>query len=215
MRIIDIDNWKGKKHYLWFKKYPVHYYSLTSEVDITLFYHYIKRHNLPFFVSFMYLLTKALNEVEEFRLRVVDDKVVLYDVIHPAYTVMTETGVYDNCENDYNEDYNLFRKLAEDAITLAKKGINMEKQYNDYNRFDQFYYTSLPWIDFTSANHPMPSDVTVYTPRILWGKYKVVGDRVVINLNMQVSHALIDGYPLSQAYLKFQELVNKPEQFLR
>jgi chloramphenicol O-acetyltransferase type A len=215
MKVIDINNWKGKKHYLWFKNYPTPYYSLTSQVDITSFYKYIKKNNLPFFISFMFLLNKALNQIEEFRLREIDNQVVLYDVIHPAYTIMTNSGVFDNCENNYDDNYLVFKASAEAAIAKAKLGVNENKSYNDYTRLDQFYFTCLPWINFSSVTHPMPNDVTLSVPRIAWGKYEFVGDKVVIALNMQVNHMFIDGYPLSCAYLKFQELLNDPERYLQ
>lgn len=215
MKVIDINNWPGKKHYLWFKNYPTPYYSITSEMDITIFYQYIKEHNLPFFISFMFLLTKALNQIEEFRLREVNGEVVLYDVIHPAYTVMTNNGVYDNCENNYYDDFSKFHKEASLAIEKAKLGVNENKDYNDYSRLDQFYLSCVPWMSFTGLTHPMPNDVTITVPRIAWGKYEKVNDKMVLALNMQVNHMFIDGYPLSCGYVKFQEFLNHPEGHLQ
>jgi chloramphenicol O-acetyltransferase type A len=215
MKIIDIENWKGKKHYLWFKKYPAHYYSITTQIDITIFYQYIKANKLPFFIPFIYLLTKALNKVEEFRLRVVNDQVVLYDVIHPAYTVMTNNNVYDNCENQYDDDFKAFYQAASIAIEKSKQGIIEEKSYNDLSRLDQYYFSCLPWVDFTSVTHPMPNDNSAFVPRVVWGKYKFENEKALISLNIEVSHALIDGYPLSQGILNFQELVNQPEKYLK
>ena len=31
-KIIDVKNWKGKKHYEWFIKYPAHYYGITKKI---------------------------------------------------------------------------------------------------------------------------------------------------------------------------------------
>ena len=214
MKIIDINNWKGKKHYLWFKKYPAHYYSVTSKIDITKFITYIKTNNLPFFISLIYLVTKALNQIEEFRLREVNNEVVLYDVIHPAYTVMTDSGVYDNCDNNYFDNYQDFKVAAEKAINKAKIGVREDTSYNDYSRLDQFYISSLPWIDFTSVTQPMPDDATITVPRIVWGKYHQVDDKVMLTISIQVSHMLVDGYPLSCGFIKIQELLNEPERHL-
>lgn len=214
MQQIDIKNWKGKKHYQWFIQYPIHYYNVTSRIDITTFMTFIKKNKLPFFISFLFLIHQALNGIEEFRLRVRNGTVVLYDVIHPAYTVMTKDGIYDNCENEHDDDFPTFFKKATQAIDIAKQGLREDKPYNDLNRMDQFFYSSLPWIDYTGCSHPMVHDDTAFVPRILWGKYQQIGDKFEIALSIQVSHALVDGYPLSLGFMKIQEKMYHPEKYI-
>lgn len=213
-KIIDIDTWVGRKHYLWFKDYPVHYYNIYKTIDISKFNDYIKQNDLTFFIPLVYLVNKALNEIPEFRLRKEGDLVTSYDVIHPAYTVMTNDNVFDNCENDYYDDFKEFYKAAQVAINIAKVGQIIDKPYNDENRFDQFYFTSLPWIDFLGGSHPMPHTDSDYVPRIVWSKYTKDNNVVSLTMGIQVSHALVDGYPLSQAFIKIQELLNNPEKYL-
>lgn len=213
-KIIDINNWKGKKHYLWFKNYPIPYYVVTSRINITNLYNYVKKNNLSFFISFMYLLTVALNNIEEMRLRIVNNQVILYDQIHPAYTVMTRDGIYDNCDNYMFNDFETFYKEANLAINKVKDGIDENKDYNDYSRLDQYYYTCLPWIDITSMTNPMPNDPTVSVPRLCWGKYIKNNNFCELSLSIQVHHALVDGYPLSKAFLEIQRLLDNLEEIL-
>ena len=215
MKIIDIENWKGKKHYLWFKNYPVPYYSVTSRLDLTRFLGYIKERKYPFFISFMYILNLALNEIEEFRLREVNGQVVLYDVIHPAYTIMTNDMVFDNCEHEFCFDYSEYKSRAEEKIPLAKQGLKEDQSYTDLTRFDQFYFTCLPWLDFTAVTHPMPNDATLTVPRIAWGKYVEENGKTTMALNIHVSHALVDGYPLAQGFNKVQEYLDQAERFIK
>lgn len=215
MKIIDINNWKGKKHYLWFKNYPTPYYSLTTRLDLTRFLRYIKENRFPFFVSFMYIANIALNEIEEFRLREVNNQVVLYDVIHPAYTIMTKDMVFENCEHEFCFDYFEYKARAEEKIAIAKQGLKEEKSYNDLTRLDQYYFTCLPWLDFTSVTHPMPNDVTITVPRIAWGKYIEENGKTTMALNINVSHALVDGYPLARGINKIQEYLNQVERFIK
>ena len=183
---------------MWFKNYPTPYYSLTTRLDLTRFLRYIKENRFPFFVSFMYIANIALNEIEEFRLREVNNQVVLYDVIHPAYTIMTKDMVFENCEHEFCFDYFEYKARAEEKIAIAKQGLKEEKSYNDLTRLDQYYFTCLPWLDFTSVTHPMPNDVTITVPRIAWGKYIEENGKTTMALNINVSHALVDGYPLAQ-----------------
>ncbi len=213
-KIIDINNWKGKQHYEWFIKYAVPYYGATTTIDLTLFFQYIHDVKLPFFATFMYLIVKALNEIPEFRLRIMKGKVVEYDVINPAFTVMTNDGVYDNCEVEL-KPFSEYLLEIQRKMATAKLGVIVKDLYNDESRMDQFYISSIPWIDFTSATHPMPGNDFDSVPRILWGKYHNVGDKTVIALQIQAHHALIDGYPYSQGVLKIQEMVNDPEKYLK
>lgn len=212
-RIIDIDTWEGKKHYLWFKEYPVHYYSIYKTIDITKFYQYIKTHTLTFFIPLVYLVNRALNEIREFRLRKIGENVIEYDVIHPAYTIMTEEGIFDNCEHEYHQDFEVFYSDGLKAISEAKIGVQ-DKPYNDATRFDQFYFTSLPWIDFLGGTHPMPHNDNDYIPRIVWSKYSNNNGIISLTMGIQVSHALVDGYPLALGFINIQEFLNNPEKYL-
>lgn len=214
-KVIDIDNWKGKKHYLWFKEYKTPYYGMTVRMDITKLYKLIKEKKYSFFISFMYIINIALSEIEEFRLRIKGNDVLLYDKIHPAYTVMTNDGVFDNCNNEFVEDFLEFNHITRNAIEKVKVGLKMDKEYNDPNTLDQFYYTCLPWIDFINISHPMTDDNNSCIPRIVWGKYDVKEEKTEITLGIQVNHALVDGKPLSDAFIKIQEMLDNVNLYIK
>jgi chloramphenicol O-acetyltransferase type A len=215
MKIVDLQNWKGRTHYLWFREYAHPYYSITTKVEITAFYRYIKAQGLPFFASLVYLVVRALNEIEEFRLRIMGEQVVLFETVHPAFTVMTDAGIYGNCSVEM-DDFPRYLEAVLANITATKKGTLLGPQrYSDESRLDQYYLTSLPWIDFTSVTHPMTADQNDSIPRIAWGKYYEHEGKLEMAFSIQVNHALVDGYPLSQGFLKVQEYLNHPEEHLR
>ncbi|NLD27030.1 MAG: chloramphenicol acetyltransferase [Acholeplasmataceae bacterium] len=214
MKVIDLENWKGKKHYLWFREYAHPYYCITNKVDITNFYRYLKANSLPFFASLVYLVTKALNEIEEFRLRIKDDQVVLYEVIHPAFTMMTDEGIYDNCSAEMAPFPEYLKDVISKMDAIKKGQMTGPKNYHEETRLDQYYLTCLPWIDFTSVTHPMTDDPKDTIPRIAWGKYYENNGKMEMAFSIQANHALIDGYPLSLGFLKVQEYLNHPEAIL-
>lgn len=211
---IDLTTWKGIKHYEWFRKYSEPTYTMTCDIDATKVYEYSKTHQLSFFITFLYLINKALNEIEEMRLRVEDDKVYIYDIIHPAYTVMTNDDIFDNCEHEYDDNFEVFYKRAKEAIEVAKKGVRQDKSYNDLNRYNQYYFTCLPWIKFTSLTHPLPHDNTFSVPRIAWGKFELVDGKYIMPLNICVSHSLVDGYPLAKAFNNVQYYLTNCQKWL-
>lgn len=217
MKKIDINNWPGRKHYEWFKNYPIHFYGITSRIDVTELVKLSKEKKYSFFPCFLYIITKALNNVEEMRMRIINDEVYIFDVCHPAYTVMTESGIFDNCDNEYCEDFEKFYNDTKEAIAKAKIGVDENKSYNDLTRYDQYFFTCLPWIDFTSLTHPMPNDVTVSVPRVCWGKYSFneKDNKYEMALNIQVTHALVDGYPLSKCFIEVQKLLDNVKEIIK
>lgn len=212
-KVIDINNWIGKKHYLWFKEYAQPYYLIASEIDLTKFYEYIKKNNYGFFISLIYIVTKALNRIEEFRLRIVEEEVRLYDVINPAFTIMTDMGVFDNCVGKFFDSFKDFCSYNIPLIEKGKKGIN-DEAYNT-GKYNEFFITSLPWLSIKAHTHPMTADKTDSFPRISWDKMVDVNGVKKINMSIQVNHALVDGYPLSKGFIEIQNALNNPEEELK
>ena len=214
MEKIDLDKWKGKKHFLWFSKYEMPYYGFTSKIDCTNFYDFVKKNNLPFYITMLYVVTKALNRIEEFRLRIIDNELYRVSIAHPAFTIMTDSGVYDNCECEYDEDYNIFRKRASEAIEKGKKQVDISKMDNS-NRYDQIYITSIPWISISTCYHPMTLNKEDCFPRIVWDKLVDENGKKTMNFSIQVNHCVCDGYPLSQGFIEIQNVINNIEKEIK
>jgi chloramphenicol O-acetyltransferase type A len=51
-------------------------------------------------------------------------------------------------------------------------------------------------------------------PRIAWGKFVTEGDRVIMPLNVQVHHGLIDGLHAGRFYETVQTYLSDPESVL-
>ena len=60
----------------------------------------------------------------------------------------------------------------------------------------------------------LPNDDSSYVPRICWGKYYQIDNEYYIDFNIQVSHALVDGYPLSLAFLEIEKYLNSPKKYI-
>jgi len=212
---IAIDNFVGRKHFLWFKEYREPTYGMTSQVDITAFYNFVKTNGYPVFLSLVYLVTRALNEVIEFRYRYDGTDIILFDRIHPAFTVMTDLGHYDNCDEvDLHDDLRTFLNEAQPKVAYVKSGAQLAHPQFD-TRYDQFYISSAPWIELTAVTHPMNDNLFAYIPRVTWDKFHFENDKVTMHLNIVVHHALISGKPLADGFIKVQELLNNPDRILK
>ncbi|WDV46620.1 chloramphenicol acetyltransferase [Clostridiaceae bacterium M8S5] len=210
MKYIDIQNWKRKKQFDFFKKMDYPHFNICANIDITNWYKYIKEKNIPFFISIVYVATRTANSIAEFKLRIRGDEVVEHDFVSPATTIMTEEGVFDFCDIEYNSNFRLFEKTAKTQINKSKKEVSL----NPSQRDDLLYMTSIPWVSFTSASHPISMNPVDCIPRIAWGKYFKENKNIKLPLSVQVHHALMDGSHAGEYFTLFQGFVDKPEEIL-
>lgn len=199
-KVINVENWAKRKNFEWFNTFSNPCYAIDTEIDVTEVVKFSKETKTSFFINFLYLVMKSLNAVEELRLRIVNNEVRLYDVIDPTYIVMTNTGIFENCGSKMYEDYKNFYQAAHEEVEKAKLQTSVKDEYND-SSYNVYYITCIPWLSYTTMSHPLPDNnkESSSVPRICWGKYELKNDRYVMPFNLNVSHALVDGYPLAKA----------------
>ena len=85
---------------------------------------------------------------------------------------------------------------------------------NEPGRDDLLYMTALPWVSFTSFNHPMRLHPADSVPRFAWGKFFQQGERLLMPLSVQGHHALMDGIHMGKYYGEVENILQHPEVFL-
>ena len=217
MHILDIENSPRKKTYAWFKSFKNPTYSINVTMDVTKLVNYSKKSNTSFFIGMLYIVVKGLNSVPEMRMRFVDNKPVIFDDINPAITVMTKNEVFENVRFENKKNYKDFYALARKKIDIAKHETDLtENNYNPENIWNEYYITCLPWLNFTGLNQPITEELHSQTvPRICWGKYTKNNNKYELTLNITVSHIFVDGFHISKAFNKIQELLNEVEAVLK
>ena len=162
-------------------------------------------------------LEEPLNSVDEMRMRIKDNKPVIYDTINPAITVMTANDTFENVRFAYDTDFKKFYQVAKSYIDKAKYQTELaENNYNPEDIWNEYYITCLPWLKFNGLTHPIPTDLSSQVvPRICWSKYYQVNDLYEITLNITVSHIFVDGLHISRAFNKIQELLDDADNILK
>lgn len=216
-KVLKVEDLKNQSQYRWFKTFSNPCYGLNVKMDVTKVIDYCKKTNTSFFVNVLYLITTALNSIDEFKIREVKDEIRLYDTINPTFTVMTDIQVYENAGFKMVDDYSSFYKIAKETIEKVKKVTSFKETYNDSTLFDDYYMTCAPWISMESMTHPLCEGnfESLTVPRICWDKYRNENGRMVMLLNITVSHCYIDGYTLSKAFNLIQEKFNEIESLLK
>ena len=59
---------------------------------------------------------------------------------------------------------------------------------------DQVFVTCMPWLDFTSIQHPMASLATPDIPSLAWGRFSDGPEGLQLPFSVQAHHGFVDGY---------------------
>ncbi len=197
MRKIDISTWKRRKYYDFYKDYSFPHFSITIDLDITDFITHIKEKGRSFFPSFLYLVMKALNDIDELKTRIRDDEIWLHDCITPSYTVLNDEQLYVFCTTAWNDDYDAFTAAVRRDIKLAKQSDRLE---DIPGKDDLCFVSSLPWESYTQMSHPIDTKHPDSFPRITFGKYTTKNGLVTIPLTVFAHHGLCDGYNIHRYF---------------
>ncbi len=213
-KIVDTDNWIRKSTFLWFNSFINPCYGITKRINVKKIYMKSKETGTSFFINFLYVITKSLNSIDSFRLRIVKDEVRLYETINPAFTVMTSLGTFDNAGFEMTDDYSEFYKRAKAEIDELKNEKKIRDGYNDSLLFNEYYITCVPWIDFESVTHPIPlgDKESCSVPRIAFSKFDKDFN---LSLNITVSHSLVDGKELSDGFIAIENMIENENDFIR
>jgi len=195
MKKIDIDSWKRKKHYQFYKDYDFPLFSISLNQDITDLVRFIREKHIPFFPTYLFLMMKTMNEIDEFKYRIRGNEVVLHDTITPSYTVLNNDELYVFSTTDFIDDYHIFTSNVQKDIEESKKGDRLE---DIPGRDDLVFVSSLPWISFTHTTHPIDTNHPDSFPRVTFGKYFEENGKIKLPFCIYVHHGLCDGLHVSR-----------------
>ncbi|MCR4730190.1 MAG: chloramphenicol acetyltransferase [Saccharofermentans sp.] len=200
-RIIDKDTYYRKGVYRHFTEDCKCSVSMTARVDVTDLVKHSKDTGTKFYINFLYLLTKALNSRDDYRMQYLwqTDELICYDVINPTQYVFHEdtetcTPVYSHYTPDYAEFYKNAVADVENAKNTREYLLDSE---NHPNWFDASY---VSWLSYDSLNVELPDGYIYLAPIINWGKYREENGRLMMPLTVRLNHAVADGFLVANVY---------------
>jgi chloramphenicol O-acetyltransferase type A len=208
MRTIQLEGWPRKEHYKFFRDFDYPYFSLCADMDISLLLPRIKEKKRSFTAVMMCLIAWVANGIPEFRQRVRDEGPVEHPAVHPSATILSQDDLFTFCTVIYDPDFETFIRAAEEEIALVKEQPGLEEKIQDDS---MLFISPIPWVSFTSFQHPLKLNPADSIPRFAWGRYRPDGNAMVIPLSVHVHHALMDGVHVGRFYQDFQKLLDQPE----
>lgn len=201
-RELDIENWKRKTTFEFFKDYEDPFFNITANLDVTKLYDFCKKHSLAFSLANLFYSLQTANEIKEFRIRLLNDKLIEFEKIHATQTILNEDETFSFCYFESKDSIFDFDKAGKTSIEKYKqlKTFDVES-----DRIDLVYYSVIPWVSFTSFKHASRFDNKQTVPRIVFGKMFEDGGRKKIPHSVEVNHALMDGFHVGKYFNLLQE----------
>ncbi|MDE7336700.1 MAG: chloramphenicol acetyltransferase, partial [Clostridia bacterium] len=187
-KIIDEKTWKRATHCAVFRNYLEPMFCVTFELDVTKFLDYVKSNRYSFTLSMVYAVAACANEIEEFRYRFVDGKVVLFDRIDTAFTYLDkDSGLFKVVNVPFCDSLHEY-------VDLASKTAKEQKEYfTGPLSNDVFQFSAMQWVPYTHISHTVSGKKDCATPLFDWGKFVEKDGKIVMPFSVQAHHSFVDG----------------------
>jgi chloramphenicol O-acetyltransferase len=155
----------------------------------------------PFHVLLCAVLRSVL-KVENFRYRLLDGEVIRIDRLVPSFTVVNHNNDVNFAQFDWSDD---LREFVARGSAAREEASRMTALNNDYRNMsprqakEQVFITCIPWLAFTSIQHPSASLAQPDIPSFAWGKFRdAPNGRLELPFSAQAHHGFVDGFHIHQ-----------------
>ena len=203
---IDISSWNRKEHFEFFNTFEEPFFGITTQIDMTIAYEKSKKLQIPFFVYYLHKTIAAINQVENFRYRIEENEVVLYDEIDASSTIMREDKTFGFSFMKFHSDIREFAKIAQTEIERIQITPGLFTREFPENII---HFSAVPWINFTGLTHSRKYTLKDSCPKVSYGKLVEENGKKSMALSVTVHHGLVDGYHIGLFIEALQTELNK------
>lgn len=204
---IDLNTWKRREHFEFFKNFSSPFWTVTVQLDCTKLYQKAKANNRSFYLSCLHAVLRAANQTPALRIRIEDGKPVQYDRIHIFPTFPREDGTFGCAFFEFKEDLDEFSAAArakENALK-QKPGFCPDPEGE---RPDAIYFSALPWIHFTAlVSEHNGSNRGI--PNMTVGKMAEHDGKRTLPLSVAAHHAVADGKDVGEFLERLQQFFDE------
>lgn len=172
--------------------------NVTFKLTVPDFREFCKKEGYPPFHFLLYAVFASLMKVENFRYRIYQGEVIRTDKLIPTYTVLNQHNVLNFTRFEHCDDLKTFieRSLASKEISSkSQELLYAASAYSERELKDYVFITSLPWLDFSSIQHPVYKYKSADIPSIAWGMFRPEGkEELSMSFSIQAHHGFVDGY---------------------
>jgi chloramphenicol O-acetyltransferase type A len=156
-----------------------------------------RREGLPPFHVMLCAVLRAVLKVENFRYRVMDGEVICIERLVPSFTVVNQHGDLNFAQFEWSDDVREFAARGVRAREEANSMTALNEKYRTMSpraAKDQVFVTCIPWLDFTSIQHPAMALDSPDIPSLAWGRFRDGPRGLQLPFSVQAHHGFVDGY---------------------
>ena len=208
-RIIDLDKYYRKGVFRHFSEDCKCSVSMTARVDVTDLARCSKKTGTKFSINFLYLLCRALNSREDYRMGWLWEtrELICYERINPTqYVFHEDTEICTPVYTIYCEDYAQFYQGA--LHDVEKAGETREYMLDAANHPNWFDASYIPWLSYDALNIELPDGYLYFMPIVNWGRYREENGRLMMPVSVRLNHAVADGYLVAKVFRLLEEEIS-------
>ena len=211
-RYLDLETWARRDLFDFYRHFDKPYFNVCTRLDVTNLLSALSTRDISVSLTYHYFALRTANEIEPFRYRLRDGKVVILDVIHGGTTILLPNESFGLAYFQYNSDFATFYEGASRAVADALEkggGLKLEKTDDD-----RLHFTTIPWVSFTSFSHARNWKREDSATKIAFGKFSKDDNRTWLPISIEVHHALMDGLHVGRFLEQMQNALLDPETYL-
>ncbi len=211
-RYLDVTTWARRDLFEFFIGFDKPYFNICTNVDVTRLMELLRhRPGTSVTLAYHYFALRVANEIEPFRYRLRDGRVLVHDVIHGGTTVLQPNESFTFAYFNFDQDFEKFMLEAQRSVDIVKQGNSpFEPRADDA----AIHFTALPWVAFTSFSHARNWKTEDSVPKIAFGKFVKEATRTLLPISVEVHHALVDGVHVGRFINRLEEALANPAAIL-
>lgn len=209
---INLDTWSRRAHFDLFDSMAHPWLDICCTIDATTAWSTCNADGGPSFsAASLFLAIGAVNSVEQLRMRIRDNEVILHDHVHVGSTILRDDETFGfgfiSTSNDFCEFIS--------AYTAEFDRVRVQRaELIDRDNDDVIHFSVVPWLSFTGIGHPRDRNTSYSVPKVVIGKCHLQGSRWLLPVALSVHHGLVDGLHAARFFDHFQRRCNDAERLL-
>ena len=204
---LDLNTWPRKEHFEFFSKFEEPFFGIVAHIDCAKAYETSKKNGVSFFLYYLHKTLSAVNAVENFRYRIENGEIFIYDRIDASATLTRDDNTFGFSLMPFSTDFETFEKTSKEEIERVRNTTGLFTR--NFEADNLIHFSAVPWVDFTSLSHARSFTFPDSCPKISIGKMMIAEDgKRTMAVSVHVHHGLMDGFHVGEFFAKFQEFMD-------
>jgi chloramphenicol O-acetyltransferase type A len=208
---VDIEEWNRSSAYRFFLDYEDPFFNMTAQMDVTRLDGMCRKESLSFSISALYFSQRSANSIDEFRIRLLEGRPVIFDRVEATQTILLENESFGFCYFPWRKSLRGFNSKGREMADHYRKLATFDVESG---RIDLIYYSVIPWVSFTSFKHASRFDRTQTVPRIVFGRKYEDGGKVRMPVSVEANHTMMDGLHAGRYFERLQDFFDRCGEFI-